>query len=427
MCLAIGIAAGLILHFFSITTILFWIGWILAAAIVFRVVIFVGASYINYRQGLKPVVFDKNFHPLVTVMSPCYNEGPTLKNAIESLMKQTYENIEIIIVDDGSKDNTKQVGEAMAKKYPKKVRFFSKPNGGKASALNLAIAKAKGEILLSMDADAVFAPDTIKYMVSSFQNPKVMAVSGNVKVSNRDNFLTQSQSLECIAGLQLQTRAFSQLGCIQVIPGSLGAFRKWAVDAVGGYSTETIVEDMDMTISLQERFWKQGYKIVFNNRAIAYVEQPENFKDFMKQRYRWIYGWFQIQKKHKNTLFNPDYGIMGMFGFPYFVIAPWVNILMVVVVIATLALTVITGQYVTFALDFAGGSILVLLLILYAIHIDSYGEKRTISWLSVLQNIWYLFVLNYVYLKAGYYHAIGRKTGWNKMARLGKNAIRSKA
>ncbi len=424
LCVLYGTSILALLYFFNLNSFLLFAGWVLILAIIFRVSIFVTASYINYRKGLRPVKFDRRFKPFVSVLSPCYNEEKTLRNAVIGLVDQSYSNMEVIIIDDGSKDNTKEVGEALAKEYPNLVRFYRKKNGGKANALNYGLSKARGSIIVSMDADAIFERDTVKHLVSSFQDPTVMAVSGNVKISNRDNFLGLSQTMECIVGLQLQTRSFSELGCIQVIPGSLGAFRRWMLEDVGGFPNDTIVEDMDLTIMLQERFWRYGYRIVFNNRAVSYVEEPENFKDFLKQRYRWMYGWFQVQDKHRQAFFNPEFGAMGMFGFPYFVISPVLNLVMIVFTIAVIASAVITGLYLNFGLYFLGGALLILALTLYAIYIDGYREKRTMSLVAIPQNIWYLFVLNYVYIKAGLDHALGRSTTWNKVTRLGKNHMR---
>ena len=143
---------------------------------------------------------------------------------------------------------------------------------------------------MCVDADSIFLSDTLLKLLEPFSDSKVAAVSGNVKVANRENVLGKNQALEYILGLNLHRRMFTVLNCVPVIPGAIGAFRKDVVLEVGGYSLDTLVEDMDLTMAIS----KLGYKIEFVGEAIAYTEAPESYKDFCKQRYRWTYAHLKL-------------------------------------------------------------------------------------------------------------------------------------
>jgi cellulose synthase/poly-beta-1,6-N-acetylglucosamine synthase-like glycosyltransferase len=376
-------------------------------------------SYKHYKKTSKPLRLNLN-GPMVTAILPCYNEGLVLENAAKSMMGQSYHNLEILIVNDGSTDNTSEIGKRLAAKYGPKLKFLEKPNGGKASALNLGIQHAKGEIVICMDSDSVFSKNAVAHLASTFQDPAVVGAAGNVKVSNSCNFWTRSQRVEWATGLSMQERAFAELGCMQVITGAVGAFRKSALLAVGGYSSDTIVEDMDITVTLQRI---KGAKVQFNPWAVAKTEAPESYKDFYKQRYRWTYGRYQILKKHRDMLFNPEYGMMGMFGLPYYLLTPLLNIGTAILFVFVLILAVVTNS-LTIALVYIGiAAIVTILLGIYAVYIDNNHDNYKLSLYGVIQNMWYMFIISYIDTKAWFDHAIGKKTKWNKVARYGKNTI----
>lgn len=361
----------------------------------------------------------KDFQPLVSVVVPCYNEALTLSNCVKSLVNQTYKNFEVLIVDDGSKDNTKEVAYALVKEHPKLVKLLTKKNGGKGSALNYGIAFASGEIIVSLDADSVFMEDTLEHLVSSFNGTDIVAVGGNVKVSNRGNLLTKHQTLEYISGLTLLRRAFAYLGCMQVIAGAIGAFRKDKLLEIGGYSSDTIVEDMDVTVELVKR----GYRVDYNSDAIAYTEAPENIKDFIKQRYRWVYGGFQVLKKHREVLFNPKFGEIGMIGLPYFLIFPWLEVATSALFLFIAVEVLLYGHVLAFLAFFALTTTFQVGLLAYALHIDK--EDKKLSLFSIIQGLWYSHLINLITVMAAIDYVRGTKTSWNKIARLGKNVVAS--
>ena len=219
-----------------------------------------------------------------------------------------------------------------------RVRVMSKPNGGKAAALNYGIAEAKGELLFHIDADTILAPEAIGRLASHFASKEVAAVAGNVQVGNRINLLTNWQDLEYITSQNLDRRAYASLNCITVVPGAIGMWRRDAVLAVGGYRTDTLAEDMDLTWRLR----RAGYRLDNEPTAYAYTEAPERFVPFFKQRFRWSYGTLQCLFKHWTALGR--YGWFGrlalptqwLFGVVFQALAPLVDLQILVSLVGLL-------------------------------------------------------------------------------------------
>jgi len=226
--------------------------------------------------------------PLVSIIVPAYNEEVNAVSSIENLLKCDYPNFNIVFVDDGSKDQTfEKVSNAFAN-HPK-VQVFSKPNGGKASALNYGIAQTAANYVVCIDADTKLFPDAVSKLMVHFRDEQVGAVAGNVKVGNEVNILTRWQSIEYISSQNVDRKAFAYMNAITVVPGAIGAFRKEAIEKAGGFSTDTLAEDCDLTI----RILRCGYLIDNENKAIAMTEAPETLSQFMKQRFRWTFGVMQ--------------------------------------------------------------------------------------------------------------------------------------
>jgi peptidoglycan-N-acetylglucosamine deacetylase len=392
-----------------------YFSWLLFILLGARVFLFLVLSFHHYRKNryIKGDVLD--YDPMVSVIVPCFNEEKVLENCIDSLIKQDYSKIEIIIVDDGSKDKTKEIGLKLKRKHPKIVKFYSKPNGGKASALNHGILRSKGEIIISIDADSIFVKDTVRNLVIPFNNKRITAVAGNVKVANRSKLINKQQAMEYISGLNLQRRSFAILGCPQVISGAIGAFRRDSLMEIGGYSEDTIVEDMDVTISLLEK----GGVVEYNGNAIAYTEAPETIKDFIKQRQRWVYGGFQVLLKHKHLIFNPKYKSLGVLGIPYFLLFPWIDVFISILFIITLIKAVIFLNFIEFIAYFLIISSLQLILLTYTVFIDKEDEK--LAFLAFIEGFWYNHLISLVIIKAGFNFIKGSTVSWNKLERLGKN------
>ena len=281
-----------------------------------------GGAYLHKRRERYDLNSDpREEKPLVTMIVPAYNEEKAIGKTIEALLKLSYINKEIIIVNDGSTDATLKV----AKKYANNnlVRIVSKQNAGKWSALNEGVKVAKGEFVVCIDADTLLDPDALSHLTKHFKDPKIAAVAGNVKVGNRRNLLTKLQALEYIVGINLHRRSEAFLQNVTVVPGPIGAFRASVLKEIHLFEGDTFAEDADITLKIL----KAGYKTTYESRAIGYTEAPMSMKNLAKQRYRWFRGGFQVYSKYKGMTFNKRYGRTGTFVVPWTifngVIYPW--------------------------------------------------------------------------------------------------------
>lgn len=239
--------------------------------------------------------------PTVSVIVPCYNEGVVIENSIQSLLNLVYPGLEIVVVDDGSVDDTyRRAGRFAGRHGDKTVTVLRQRNRGKGEALNHGIGYSKGELLCCVDADSRLEPASLLYAVQHFRDPRVGAVAGNVKVGNRRNFLTRMQALEYIEGLNMVRRSQGYFSAVNIIPGPLGVFRRTVLEQVGGYDRDTFAEDCDITIKILVHRWKVEYEPF----AIALTEAPETFVAFFRQRYRWTRGILQSLRKHRRYLFH---------------------------------------------------------------------------------------------------------------------------
>ncbi len=350
----------------------------------------------------------------VSIIVPGYNEEITAPKTVENLLLTDYPDFEIIFVDDGSKDNTYANILALYGDHPR-VKVLTKPNGGKASALNYGIAYATGDILVCIDADTVLKTDAVSLMVDYFSDPKVAAVAGNVKVGNRMNLLTRWQSIEYITSQNFDRRAYSYVNAIMVIPGAIGAFRRDAVEKVGLFTTDTLAEDCDLTL----RLLREGYKVQSCNRAQAFTEAPETLKMLLKQRFRWTFGIMQSFWKHHDRLFVRKTPNLGWIVLPNMLVfqlilpllAPLVDITLLFSFFMPKAGILVILYFAYYALDLAISAI--------AFRLD--GEKLSLrdGFNLFLQRILYRQLLWYVLVK-GYLRAIkGELAAWGILKRTG--------
>ncbi|MBU1098688.1 MAG: glycosyl transferase [Ignavibacteriae bacterium HGW-Ignavibacteriae-2] len=295
-------------------TVLSWNGLFVYASIV-SLVIFLFVLLFRYFSILvlaylyitKYTVENKGgYYPFISIIVPAYNEGITLHDSINSLLELDYPNYEIIIVNDGSTDNTAQIAESIVgnrtgKISNVKISLINKPNGGKAKALNAGIQYSEADFVLCMDGDCQLTPGTLKNGIRHFIDPSVGAVAGNVKIENRRKFLTDLQALEYVEGLNLPRSAQGQLQQVNIIPGPIGIFRKVALRDAGFYSSDTFAEDADITLKILA----SGWKISYEPTSIALTEAPTKLHQLLKQRYRWTRGILQAIRKHKQHIFNP--------------------------------------------------------------------------------------------------------------------------
>jgi cellulose synthase/poly-beta-1,6-N-acetylglucosamine synthase-like glycosyltransferase/peptidoglycan/xylan/chitin deacetylase (PgdA/CDA1 family)/spore germination protein YaaH len=249
--------------------------------------------------------------PAVSIIVPAYNEEITAIKTVQSLLKTEYGVFEIIFVDDGSKDKTYQVVAEAYGNHPL-VKVLTKPNGGKASALNFGITHAINDFVICIDADTQLRTDAIHHMMTYFTDDEIGAVAGTVKVGNETNIITKWQSIEYITAQNMDRRAFDIINSITVVPGAIGAFRRSAIFQAGGFTYDTLAEDCDLTM----RILKLGYVIKNCAEAVAYTEAPETLNMLLKQRFRWSFGVIQSFWKNRDALFNKKYKFFGMVGMP---------------------------------------------------------------------------------------------------------------
>jgi len=275
---------------------------------VLRVAFVISVALVARRKARR-ATWDPAYRPSVSVLIAAFNEQPVIAQTVRSVLANDYPDLEVIVVDDGSTDGT---GAEVATQFAGdgRVRLIRQANAGKASALNRGLDEARGEILVCFDADTQIAPFGIPLIVRHFADAQVAAVAGNVKVGNRVNILTRWQSLEYITSQNLDRRAYAYLNAMTVVPGAVGAWRKSAVVAAGGYLRDTMAEDMELTYRLR----RDGWRITADPETVGYTEAPATFRMFFRQRFRWAYGTLQCVWKHRGALFR--YGWFGWVAIP---------------------------------------------------------------------------------------------------------------
>ena len=257
------------------------------------------------------------YEPRVAVLIPAYNEEKVIVRTVRAALASSYPELRVIVIDDGSRDRTLEVARAafLQEERSGRVVILTKANSGKADALNFGLQHLQGEeIFVGIDADTVIAPSAISRLVPHFLDPKVAAVAGNAKVGNRVNLWTRWQALEYITSQNFERRALNTLGAVSVVPGAIGAWRTSAALEEGGYHTDTVAEDADLTMALLRR----GYRVEYEDLALAYTEAPVNANGLMRQRFRWSFGILQSVWKHHAVFARK--GVLGWVALPNIVI-----------------------------------------------------------------------------------------------------------
>jgi cellulose synthase/poly-beta-1,6-N-acetylglucosamine synthase-like glycosyltransferase/peptidoglycan/xylan/chitin deacetylase (PgdA/CDA1 family) len=286
----------------------FFVGDVLMSARLIIIGIFAVIDRLRKRKNYA----GPDYNPRVAVLIPAYNEEKVIVRTIRSVMMSNYKNIRVIVIDDGSSDNTYRTA---CDAYPAdiaagRLTVMKKPNGGKADALNYALDRTQEEIYVGIDADGVIAHDAITKLVCHFADPKIGAVAGNAKVGNRVNLWTRWQALEYITSQNFERRALDLFDVVMVVPGAIGAWRTRAVKDGGGYHTNTVAEDADLTMNLLE----QGYSVIYEDQALAFTEAPVDMNGLMRQRFRWSFGILQAVFKHRGAIKRRR--AMGLFALP---------------------------------------------------------------------------------------------------------------
>lgn len=274
------------------------------------------ATFQRFHSHKVNVEAAKTFHPPVAVLVPAYNEEKVIERTVRAVLNSDYPLLRVLVIDDGSSDRTLEVAREKFKDEiaAGRVTVLTKPNSGKADALNYALQHVTEEFFVGIDADTIIHPRAISELVPHFLDPQVAALAGNAKVGNRVNLWTRWQALEYVTSQNFERRALDVLAAVTVVPGAIGAWRTEYVRAAGGYHHDTVAEDADLTMALLQR----GYRVQYEDRALAFTEAPTTANGLMRQRFRWSFGILQSVWKHRRVVRRR--GALGWVALPNIVI-----------------------------------------------------------------------------------------------------------
>lgn len=364
----------------------------------------------------------------VTAIVPAYNEASVVAKTVRSLLASHYKQLKIIVVDDGSTDGTADiVRQAFSKDA--RVSVISKPNGGKWSALNVGLAHAEDDIVVMLDADTIFDPDAIGLLVRHFHDAGVGAVCGHAVVGNRVNILTRFQALEYATNQNLDRRALELVNGITVVPGAIGAWRRAALQQIGGYAADTLAEDSDATV----RLVRAGWRVVCEPGAVARTEAPETIRQFMKQRLRWMFGTFQVACKNVDVFRHGKPAGLVWFGLPnvlvfqflFTLMAPIVDLMMVWSILAafiTMPLEAAEGArpaLQTVAFYWLAFQLVEIITVILAVALDRRDGIWRLAPLLLVQKFVYRQLLYITAIRVALTALKGTMQGWGKLTRTG--------
>ena len=368
----------------------------------------------------------------VSVLIPCFNEARVIEQTVWRVLASEQTSLEVIVIDDGSKDGTADVVASAFADEPR-VRLLRLVNGGKARALNQGLTLARGEVIIALDADTQFEPLTIARLARWFAEPRLGAVAGNAKVGNRVNLMTKWQALEYVTAQNLERRALSVADAITVVPGAVGAWRMAALQAVGGYPPETLAEDQDLTIAVQ----RAGWRVIYDQDAVAWTEAPERARGLMKQRFRWAFGTLQCLWKHRAVLVNGRPRGLAHVGLPqawlfqigFGLVSPLID-LGLLLSMGQLGLDVYNhgaaashDELVRVGLYWLVFSAVDAAAAFTAFVLEPREDKRLL-WLLLPQRFGYRQMMYYVVVKAVWTALRGPTVGWGKLERSARVAVR---
>jgi cellulose synthase/poly-beta-1,6-N-acetylglucosamine synthase-like glycosyltransferase len=358
------------------------------------------------------------FLPPVAIVVPAYNEAVGIERATRSLAASDYPDFEVVVVDDGSTDGSAEIVERLALE---RVRVFRKANGGKASALNAGIAATRQPVVVMVDGDTIFEPETLRRLVLPLGDPRVGAVSGNTKVGNRRRLIGRWQHIEYVTGFTLDRRMYEVLQCTPTVPGAIGAFRRDVLEEVGGVSAATMAEDTDLTLAIG----RTGRRVVYAEDARAWTEAPSTLGDLWRQRYRWSYGTMQAVWKHKGALLTSDarQRRIGRLTLPYLILfqialpmgAPLIDLFALYGLLFTNPAPVLAY--------WLGFNALQLLLAAFAFRLDR--ERLGPLWALPLQQFVYRQLMYLVIIESSVSALVGVRTRWRHLTRTGDVEIKT--
>ncbi|MBG6184621.1 cellulose synthase/poly-beta-1,6-N-acetylglucosamine synthase-like glycosyltransferase [Arthrobacter sp. CAN_A214] len=403
-------------------TIMTWLFWFGIIALSVMSILYVVLAIIGNRHQQKTqwAAIDAETCPLVSIVLPVFNEQPVILRTLEALKASDYPALDVIAVDDGSTDATLEILRSFARGWPQ-LRVLTQPNGGKSVASNLGIKAARGDIIVTLDGDTIFEPQTVRMLARHFTGTpsgrKVGAVAGHVKVGNRRNILTAWQSLEYISGICVTRMAEGLVGAISIVPGACAAWRTEVIREAGGYSHDTLAEDADLTLTIQ----RLGYDIVQENRAVAWTEAPMTVKGLAKQRLRWTFGNIQALYKHRSMILRPKYGVLEMIALPHALLATLIPLLFMPITVVAAGLSMASGNWESIAAfaAFVALTHFVISLVALTMVEESYWHLAMVPIYRLIYEPLRAYLLYASLLQA----LRGRAVGWYKPERT--NSVRT--
>ena len=410
-----------------------WLFYVAIALGIARAVVLAALALWSRLDRNRPIAPEIHPDRFVSVLIPAYNEERVIEGSIRRVLESIEVQLEIIVIDDGSADNTAQVVRTAFADEPR-VQLLTLPNGGKAHALNQGIKLAKGDVIIALDADTQFEEMTIARLARWFDDADVGAVAGNAKVGNAHNLVTRWQAIEYVTAQNLERRALDQLGAITVVPGAVGAWRRTALDSVGGYPIDTLAEDQDLTIAVQRKGWLVAYDI----EAVAWTEAPETFRALAKQRFRWAFGTLQCLWKHGAIIRSGKPVGLAVIGLPqawvfqiaFACISPIIDLALVANVVTTATRIYQHGwaqtqsNVLTMALFWFAFTSIDALCGWIAYRLEPRRQPYPL-FLLIAQRFVYRQLMYSVVLRAVNAALTGPSVGWGKLERTGRSEVGS--
>jgi len=408
------------------------------------------------------------FEPPISIIAPAYNEAAIVVTAVRSLLQLAYSEFELIVVNDGSKDETLEIlkrefrlehfpeayrnrlstkpvrGIYLSTTHPN-LRVIDKENGGKADSSNAGINAARYPLVCIIDADSILQRDSLQRAVQPFlEDPKTVGCGGSIRIANgcqvRGGFLEHAglptnllalfQVVEYLRAFLFGRMGWAPMNAVLIVSGAFGLFHKETVVSVGGYRTDTLGEDMDMVMRLHRVLTERGvpYRIAFIPDPVCWTEAPEKLKVLRNQRIRWQRGLGDCLKANRRLLFQRGSGAAGWVAAPFFLLFEWLSPIIEVggyiFVLVTYFLGLLSHWSVLLFLLFAIGFGMltsVIALLLEEITFHPYPKVRDILLLflaMIAENFGYRQLNSYWRLKGLILWMLGRKAEWGEMTRV---------
>jgi cellulose synthase/poly-beta-1,6-N-acetylglucosamine synthase-like glycosyltransferase/peptidoglycan/xylan/chitin deacetylase (PgdA/CDA1 family) len=367
---------------------------------------------VHHRRSARSSRGDDAYLPSLAVVVPAYNEAVVIERTVRSLAASDYPSFEVVVVDDGSSDGTAQIVDGLGLE---RVRVVQQENEGKSAALNTGLRVSTGEIVVMVDADTIFEPETLRRLVRPLADPTVGAVSGNTKVGNRRTLIGYWQHIEYVMGFNLDRRMYDVLECIPTIPGAVGAFRRDALEEVGGVSGATLAEDTDLTLAIG----RTGRHVVYVEDARAWTEAPATLGGLWRQRYRWSFGTMQAVWKHKAAIISrdPRQRRIGRRALPYMTLFQIVLPMTAPVIDLFVLYGLVFMNPKPALVYWIGFNLLQLAVAIVAFRLD--GESLRPLWALPLQQFVYRQLMYLVIIESTISALAGARARWSSVQRTG--------